>query len=282
VIARTCVRMILAMAAAAWPAGPAGAQVAEYRRTIGDTLRYRNVTKMEGMVHGAAGDEPFNLSRTATFAFTFAGGEDVTAWYDTLAIETSGSLAGEKSRLEALVRAPFHLRMAPNGRVLTVKAPDLPRAARLFAELPPQLDDFFPRLPVSGKMPIGTTWTDTSTRSESDSAGHHLLIRRIGHSRAVRDSIVDGVSTVVITQHVMVSMTSSAPMRTQPYVAALSLTGDEDGVALFSVAEGRLISRDRSGELRGQVTYRGGDQPWVVNQTYRYHRTDVLETPTKK
>jgi hypothetical protein len=268
--------IVATMGAATMGAATLGAQQAVYRRLAGDTLRYRNTTKMEGVVHGAAGDAPFTLSRDATFAFAFGGGESVTAWYDALAIEASGALGGEKSNPELLLRLPFRLHMEPNGRVVTVKAPELPRTARLIAELPPQLDDFFPRLPANGDVTIGTAWIDTATRVERDSAGHHLSIRRISHYRATRDSVVGGRPVVVITQHVDVRITSTSPMHTQPYITALALSGDEDGVALFCVAEGRLLERDRTGELHGAVTYRGGDEPWVVNQTYRYHRTDVL------
>jgi hypothetical protein len=259
------------------PIAALGAQAAVYSREAGDTLRYHNSTRMEGMVHGAAGDAPFTITREATFAFSFAGGESVTAWFDSLAIEASGALGGEKSHSEELLRAPFKLHMESNGRVLTVKAPELPRNARLIAELPPQLDDFFPRLPASAKMSIGSVWIDTSTRSESDSAGHHLLIRRISHYKALRDTVVDSQKAVLISQHTDVKITSTVPMQTQPYIAALSLTGVEDGIAIFCPSAGRLLSRDRKGELRGAVTYKGGDEPWVVNQAYHYHRMDVLE-----
>jgi len=175
------------------------------------------------------------------------------------------------------VRAPFHLHMEPNGKVVTVKAPELPRTARLIAELPPQLDDFFPRLPLDGRLAVGTVWTDTATRTESDSAGHHLSIRRINHNRATRDSIVGSRRVIVIVQRVEIRITSTVPMQTQPYIAALSLSGEENGAALFCVSEGRLLSRERTGELHGAVTYKGGDEPWVVNQSYHYRRTDVLE-----
>jgi hypothetical protein len=84
---------------------------------------------------------------------------------------------------------------------------------------------------------------------------------------------------VVISQHTDVRITSANPMQQAPYTAELALTGDEDGISLFSVRDGRLVSRDRKGELHGQVTYKGGDEPWVVPQAYHYHRTDVLETP---
>lgn len=270
------IRLALPLAMAA--AGQLRAQQAEYARTAGDTIRYRNATKMEGVVRGAAGDAPFTLTRDATFAFAFAGGESVTAWLDAIAVEASGALGGERPSSDALVRALFRLHMTPNGRVVTVKAPEIPRSARLIAELPVQLDDFFPHLPANGTLKVGTTWTDTATRAESDSAGHHLSIRRINHYRASGDSLVGGRMAVVIVQHVDVRITSTVPMQTQPYIAALALTGDEDGTSLFSVSEGRLLFRERSGELHGAVTYKGGEEPWVVNQSYHYRRTDVLET----
>jgi hypothetical protein len=250
-----------------------------YMRPAGDTIRYHNVTRMDGNVRGPAGDAPFTLSRDATFAFVFSGGDAVTAFYETLAIEASGALGGEKPNPEALIRAPFRLHMEPNGHVATVKAPELPRTARLIAELPPGFDDFFPRLPATGSLRVGMTWIDTTTRSENDSTGRKIYQRRINHYRATGDSVVHGKSAIVISQHTDVRITSVNPMQQAPYTAELSLTGDEDGVSLFSVREGQLISRDRKGELHGQVTYRGGDEPWVVPQTYHYHRTDVLEVP---
>lgn len=258
------------------------AQGVTYRWSVGDTLRYRNTTKMEGVVHGAAGDAPFTLSRDAVYAFAFGGGESLTAWYESLAVEASGALGGDKPNPQELLHLPYHLHIEPNGRVVTITAPTLPRTARLIAELSPQLDDFFPRLPVSGNVARGATWTDTVTRNENDAEGHHVSIRRISHYTAGGDSTFEGKPGTVITQHTDVRITTSSPMQQQPFVATLSLTGEEDATALFSVAEGRMLSRERAGELRGAVTYKGGDKPWVVNQSYRFHRTDVLEDPPPK
>ncbi len=255
----------------------AAQEAAVYVRAAGDTLRYRNVTKMDGTVHGAAGDAPFTLSRDAVFAFAFSGTEAVTAWYDALAIEASGALGGQKPNPDALLHAPFRLHMEPNGRVATVKAPELPRTARLIAELPPGFDDFFPRLPATGTLSIGATWTDTSTRNESDSTGRRIYMRRISHYKVTGDSIVGGRRAAVVSQHTDVHINSSMPMQQQPYIAALSLSGDEDGVALFFVTEGRMFSRDRKGDLHGAITYKGGDAPLVVDQNYHYRRSDTLE-----
>jgi hypothetical protein len=267
--------LVLSMLAASGP--PLGAQSTVYKQAAGDTLRYKNSTKMEGMVHGAAGDAPFTLVRNATFAFAFTGGESVIAWYDALSVDASGAMAGDKPNPEALLRAPFHLHMEPSGHVVTLKAPELPRTARLIAEIPPNLDDFFPTLPKSAKLTIGSTWTDTTTRSASDTAGHKFSQRRISHYLVTRDTVVDRRSAMVITQRTEVRITSTVPMQAQPYIAALSLSGEETGFSLFCVAEGRLLSRERNGELHGAVTYKGPAEPWVVNQSYRYHRSDVLE-----
>ena len=275
--------MLAALAAATTIAGtgvaPLAAQRVTYRWSTGDTLRYRNTTKMDGIMHGAAGDAPFTLSREATYAFAFGGGDALTAWYEALSVEASGALAGDKPNPQELIHQPYRLRMEPNGRVVTVKSPTLPRTARLIAELSPQLDDFFPRLPVTGMVSAGAVWTDTVTRSENDPDGHKVSVRRISHYAAGGDTTIDGRSGILITQRTEVHITTSAPMQQQPFVAVLTLTGDEEGTALFSVADGRMLSRERNGELRGEVTYKGGDKPWVVNQSYHFHRTDVLESP---
>jgi hypothetical protein len=278
---RTLLRAALACAVAV-AGGPLSAQSASYHWSVGDTLRYRNVTKMEGVVHGVAGDAPFTLARDAVYAFAFGGDESVTAWYEALSVDASGALGGDKPNSAELLHLPYRLHMEPNGRVVTIKAPNLPRTARLIAELSPQLDDYFTRLPVSGKLSVGATWIDTVTRSESDPDGHRTSVRRISHYKATGDTTINGKPAIVITQHTDVHITTSAPMQQQPYIADLALTGEEEGVALFSVAEGRLLVRERKGELRGAVTYKGGDKPWVVNQSYHFHRTDVLETGPAK
>lgn len=274
---RASLTFALALSMSAASGGPLCAQAPVYKQAAGDTLRYKNSTTMEGMVHGAAGDVPFTLVRNATFAFAFTGGESVVAWYDALAVEASGPMAGEKPNSEALLRAPFHLHMDPNGHVVTVNSPELPRIARLIAEIPPNLDDFFPSLPRARKLTIGTTWTDTATRVASDTAGHKFSQRRINHYAATRDTVIGGRTATIITQRTEVRITSTVPMQTVPYIAALSLSGEETGVSVFSVSEGRLLSRERNGELHGAVTYKGSAEPWVVNESYRYHRTDVLE-----
>jgi hypothetical protein len=272
--ARLAAAILLSAAAFA----PLTAQdAAVYIRAAGDTLHYRNVTKMDGTVHGAAGDAPFTLSRDAVFTFAFSGGDAVTAWYDALVIEASGALGGQKPNPDALLHAPFRLRMEPNGHIATIKAPELPRTARLIAELPPGFDDFFPRLPSSGTLTAGTTWTDTTTRNESDSTGRRVYMRRVSHYKAMGDSTVDGRTVTIVAQHTDVRINSTTPMQQQPYVAELALTGDEDGVALFFAAQGRMLSRERKGDLHGVITYKGADEPLVVNQHYHYQRSDILE-----
>jgi hypothetical protein len=275
-IARAAAVALFALAAIA----PVAAQRAVYRHPTGDTLRFHDSTRMDGVVHGAAGDEPFTLSRNATIAFAFGTGESVQAWYETLAIDASGALGGPPANSDALLHAPFLLHMEPNGRVQTLRSPTFPRAMRLIAEIPPQLDDYFPRFPVSGApLRLAQAWTDTVSRVERDSAGRRFSTRRITRYRYDHDTVDAGRHALVIVTHTDVRIESSMPMQQQPYIAALALTGDEDGLAVFSAAEGRLLARDRTGELRGTVTYKGGDDPWVVNQSYRFHRLSVAIEP---
>ena len=91
---------VLACAAAA----SLPAQAVTYHWSVGDTLRYHNTTKMEGVVHGAAGDAPFTLSRDAVYAFAFGGGDALTAWYESLAVDASGALGGDKPNPQDLRR----------------------------------------------------------------------------------------------------------------------------------------------------------------------------------
>jgi len=124
---------------------------------------------------------------------------------------------------------------------VTVKSPELPRTARLIAEIPPNLDDFFPSLPKRGNSRSHHVDRYRDTLGERHRRTP-LSQRRISHYVATRDSIVDGRSATVITQRTEVRVTSTVPMQAQPYIAALSLTGEETGVSLFSVSEGRLLS----------------------------------------
>jgi hypothetical protein len=270
---RSFVRPVLAaMTAVCCNISPVLAQRAVYTLTGGDTLRFHETTKIDGVVRGAAGDNTFSITRESTIAFAFMGGESVQASYDALVVEASGAMGGQKANGEELLHQPFVLHMEPNGRVQTIHSPSFPRSVRLIAQLPPQFDDFFLRLPVpGGPLEIGTVWVDTTTLARNDSAGQRLSVRRIGHYRVERDSVVGNRPAVVVNAHTELRFDTSTPMQQSPFVSSLLLTGDEDSIVLFSVAEGRMLGRERTGELHGVLTYKGGDEPFVVNQSYKFH-----------
>jgi hypothetical protein len=254
-------------------ATPLGAQHLAYDRTAGDTLHFRETTRIDGVVHGAAGDNAFALTRQSTVAFAFGTGDALQAWYEAFTIDGSGALGGQHASGDSLLHVPFTLKMTPNGRVQTVHAPAIPRSMRLIAELPVQFDDFFPRLPASGAtVTKGASWSDTATTTDGEVGGpRRTSIRRITHYHADHDSIVAGQRTVVITLKSELRLEAQAQMQQAPFVVSLLLTGNEDGTALFSVSQGRLLARERNGELHGALTYKGGDQPITLNQNYKYH-----------
>ncbi len=271
---RSFVRPVLAaMTAVCCNISPVLAQRAVYTLAGGDTLRFHETTKIDGVVHGAAGDNTFSITRESTIAFAFMGGESVQASYDALAVEASGAMGGQKTNGDELLHQAFVLHMEPNGRVQTIHSPSFPRSVRLIAQLPPQFDDFFLRLPATGApIEIGTAWVDTTTLVRNDTAGQRLSIRRIGHYRAERDSMVASRPAIVVNVHTELRFDTSTPMKQSPFVSSLVLTGDEDGIVLFSLVEGRMLGRERTGELRGVLTYKGsGDEPFVVNQSYKFH-----------
>ncbi len=74
---------------------------------------------------------------------------------------------------------------------------------------------------------------------------------------------------------------SRGPLENPALTGESLLEGEDDGVFVFSPQDGRILGRARTGTFRGTMTLRGGPQPLVMEQTYRYENTitAVSRTP---
>lgn len=247
------------------------AQPAAYRRAPGDTVRLREVTTAEMTLRTPGGDLPTTLRHDALVAVAFAAGDTARAWYEALAVEASGMTGLQRPETGAVLRQPFTLAMDARGGVHTLATPAFPAAVRGVTDLSHQFDDFFPRLPAE-PLRVGLAWSDTVARR--DSAGpRYTRSTRAARYRVERDTVVGGRRGLVVSMRQTVHLETGGPVEGQPVTAAAVLDGADDGVFVFAPADGRILGRTRSGEMRGTLTVRGGAAPLAIPQSYRYRST---------
>ena len=252
-------------------AAPLAAQPAAYRRTPGDTVRLREATTAEMTLRTPGGDLPATLRHDAVVAVAFTAGDTARAWYEALAVEASGAAGLQRPATDAVLRRPFTLAMDARGRVRTLAAPEIPAAVRGITDLSHQFDDFFLRLPAA-PLRVGLAWSDTVVHRDS-SAARYTHATRAAHYRVERDTVVGGRRALVVSMRQAVRLEAGGPVEGQPIRTDAVLAGGDSGIVVFAPAEGRLLGRARSGEMRGTLTVRGGAEPLAIPQTYRYRST---------
>jgi hypothetical protein len=255
----------------------AGAQRVEYARTPGDTLHFLETTHIDATSKGRAGPLQFSIDQSARLSLTFLTADSAAGAYDSLVLTMHGPTEGKPISVTPGWRSPFQLRMRTNGDVETLRSPELPPLARDIADYLPPFEGFFPRLPLGDLRP-GATRIDTVTRKETSAAGRRLSTRRIVHVTVAGDTMVGSAPATLLNIQVEIHIESSAHLQQQPYTADLVLEGSENGTAL--IAGGRLLSRERTGELRGTTTYNTGATTLVVNQSYTF-RVDIAAVESR-
>lgn len=247
------------------------AQAAAYRRTPGDTLRFREVTTSEITLRTPRGDLPMRSGHDALIAVTFLPGDSARAWYDGLTLEASGPAGTQRPATRAALRQPFTLAFDARGNVRTLAAPTFPASFRGITDLTHQFDDFFLRLPAQ-PLRVGLAWTDSVARRDS-ARSRYTRTTGVAHYRVERDTTVGTRRGVVIAMRQTVRIENGGPVEGQPLTAESVLEGGDEGVFVYAPSEGRILGRTRTGEVRGTVTFRGGPQPVAMEQRYRYQNT---------
>ena len=254
------------------PAVLGAQQPPAYRWSASDTLRLREVTTTEAVLVTPAGATPLTSLQNALVAVTFLPNDSARAWFEELTLEASAQSVTEHPTTTAALRKPYTLRVDGRGRAQTLAAPTFPAALNRIADLAHEFDDFFPRLPATALRP-GLAWADTVARQDSANGGGYSRANRVTRYRVERDTVVKGTKGVVITTQQDVRLVTGGPIEGQPVKAESVLEGTDTGRFVFSPAEGRLLGREHSGNLKGNVTLTGGPTPVVVPQTLKYKST---------
>ena len=259
------------MAAALLPAA-AQAQAAQYRRVVGDTVRYREVTHATSEIAAPQGAMTIRSEHDARLALAFARGDTARAWYEALSLRSAYPGGESVPETALLLGRPFLLTMGARGDVATLATPELPKAVAEVTDLTRQFEDFFVKLPA-GPLRPGLEWTDTTSRETPLAAGRTLRTQRIGRFRVRGDTMVGGARGVVIETRMQNRIESTGPSPTPGMNMRTLQAGTETGTFVFSPAEGRLLARSREGALEGEIEFTGGPQPVRIPQKMTYQST---------
>ncbi len=251
--------------------GGVEALAAQYARRPADTLRFRDVTTARVILQAPQGPVPLASEHEATVAVAFERGNSARAWYEELRLALLAPMGNQRPATDSALRRPFVLRFDPRGRVETVSAPRFPASFEGISDLSHQFEDFFLRLPA-GPLTPGLTWADTVTVSTSEGPKTYQSERRFAY-QVVRDTTVNGEKALVVSTRQQIVLESSQPVPGQPLRSRSRLEGLETGIFVFAPGSGRMLGRNRTGDLTGTVTYEGGPAPVVLGQQVRYENT---------
>ena len=247
---------------------PLGTLDAQYTRSRTDTIRLREVTTTTSTLETPQGALELKSEHDALIAITFGGGDSARAWYESLRLAASSPRGRQAPPTEAALRLPFVLEFDANGRIRTLAAPTFPTAFQGVSDLTRQFDDLFIPIPAQ-PLQVGVAWTDTTTITRANGEVRSTFVRR-GTYRVVRDTVVSREPAFVISATQDLESRSSQPV--QGLTVTSTLAGRDEGIVVFAKA-GRLLVRQRKGDLRGAITYSGGPSPVRMPQRTQYTNT---------
>lgn len=252
-------------------ASPGTAQRPVYRLSVGDTLRYREIT--ESTVELRTPQRPVTLTsqHDGVVVVVRERGDTAAAWYQQLTLSSASPFGEKRPNTESALRQPFRVVFKSNGAVTLISAPTFALEIAEQTDLSRQFDDFFISVPAVTLRPEAA-WSDTLTSSKpaAGDGREHSQSRHIRRFRVLRDTVVSGAPAVVIAVDQEMEMQSSSPMKNQPVIIETRLQGKEQGFAVFAVRAGRLLSRERHGHLEGQQVLRGQAREMTVPMVYDY------------
>lgn len=176
----------------------------------------------------------------------------------------------------SLIRKPFALTFDSRGRTAVTMAPPLPQELQGVSDLSHQFDDFFMRLPAQ-PLRVGLAWTDTSARTDT-TGGKSIRINTIANYRVERDTTVGSEAALYISMKQQTTMVSDAAVPGQDMRMQSNMSGGDEGFFLFAPKSGRMLGRQRKGQLSGETVMSGAMGSMTMNQTMSYtSRIDVVK-----
>lgn len=246
-----------------------------YTRGANDTLRFHELTSGEMTLSAPQGELSVSTRHDATVGVLLLPGDSARAWYETLQITANSPMGATSPETKELIGKPFRLGFDARGRVSMLESPPLPSSLAGVSDLSHQFDDFFPRLPAA-PLRLGLAWSDTVVRADS-TADKTTRTRTIGSFRVERDTTVAGMPAFVISSRQTLHSDSEGSVPGQPVRAKVVLDGNDEGYFVFAARSGRYLGRQRTGNLKGEVTMNGDGNSMVMMQAFKFtNQVDVV------
>jgi hypothetical protein len=237
----------------------------------GDTLRFRDVSRVDMRFTTPQGEMPMTIEHAATIAVRRFPGDTAHAWYESLSVGVTGPAGVQKPATDSALNTPFRMRLDSRGRVGILSVPRFPASFTGVTDLAHQFDDFFLRLPA-GTLRIGLTWSDTSVTTDS-TAEKFMRRRSVASYRVERDTVVDGVRALVISAKQAIRINTAGRIPQPAARAEGSLSGSDEGFFVFAPRAGRLLGRRYEGRLSGDVVLTGDSGQMNMQQSLSYTNT---------
>jgi hypothetical protein len=233
----------------------------QYKRTPGDTLRYRETSRMTTSADGPTGAATINIESSGLIVITFLRGDSARVWYDSINAKIDspmGDLGGDLAR--QMVNQPFTLRFLPDGTVETVSAPSMQGpAGGMVAQN--AFHEWFPKLPAG--LAIGSAWQDTVKTEMSPMPELKVNATTLRRFRVARDSTVAGLRVFVIETTGTSETTSTGSMSGMNIVSTLK--GEFTGTILYAPNPGIVVGRASLTKMEG-VTEMSGAMSMTMPQ----------------
>lgn len=248
---------------------PATAQ-AQYATAAGDTLLYSEVTNGTVEMASSNGRITINTVHDARLSVTFPEPGRALAWYEALQLDQQGPRGSTRPDTDMLLRKPFEMGFSGRGEIEILATPEIPAEIADMTDLTRQFDDFFITLPT-GVLKIGETWADTTASDAAARSEDDLRSRHIRSYVVERDTMIGGTHALLIRVDQQVEMEGTSEVPAQNMTVASKLSGTESGWVLFSPASGKLLERQRSGSLSGEIQVSAPGMPaMTMPQTFVY------------
>ena len=243
--------------------------------SVGDSVVY--VERMEALtfIERPSDTLAVTSNQTAVIHVLRTAPDTIEAFYEHLLLRFETPRELRDVDTQPLIGPRFVLHES-DGRIVTVRAPELPSGIRQLADLRRQFDDFFLRLPAQ-PLVAGNEWVDTLHRvaDEGEIVAERQLISRY---RVRGDTVVDGISARVIDyQATITSSVRSAPTTQGTLVSRLS--GEEEGSFVYAPERALMLRRSRIGLLEGELVVEGNLETLRFPQSYSYGGTTELLPP---
>lgn len=212
----------------------------------------------------------------ATIAVERVAADTLRAWYEALDVASISPAAESRPATGSALGERFLLHESEDGRLRAVQTPAFSPEIADITDLTLQFFDFFPTRPRGGYR-VGVEWSDTTQAPAAARPDFETSAEKVTRYRVEAEVDHDGIAAYVIRAEADLAMSSEGPLPDQPGMRVRStMTGTETNTFWVAREDGRLIERQRTGDLRGQMEYIGAPQPIVLPMTREYENSITL------